>query len=75
MSPKFGFRDLTDKVKRLVESVKQVYRHITESFLNEYDPFDTKLDFLIEKIFGAVILYEQYFKKNHHDKSCRRAED
>ncbi|WP_342043333.1 hypothetical protein [Bacillus sp. OTU2372] len=66
MSPKFGLRDLTEKdventIYRLVESVVQVYRHITERFPNEYDPFDAKFDFSKKNIFGAVVLYEDSY--------------
>jgi hypothetical protein len=66
MAPRVSLRNLTEKdmehtIKRLVEAVIQVYRHITNRFPNEYYPFNEKAQFLRENIFGAVILFEDSF--------------
>jgi hypothetical protein len=66
MSPKLVLRDLKENdveitVNRLVKSVIQVYRHITQRFQTEYDPFDIKTDFLKENIFGVFVLHEDSY--------------
>ncbi|MDA1785045.1 hypothetical protein PDL07_20450 [Bacillus cereus] len=66
MSPRVSLRNLNDEdvehtVNRMVGAVKQVYEHITERFPNEYYPFDVKVDFLKENIFGVVILNEDSY--------------
>lgn len=66
MAPKISLRDLTETemqytIDRIVKSVVQVYRHITERFQEKYYPFTNKIEFLHENIFGAVILFEDSF--------------
>ncbi|OTY06050.1 hypothetical protein BK733_26790 [Bacillus thuringiensis serovar xiaguangiensis] len=66
MSPRVSLRNLNDKdvehtVNRMVDAVIQVYEHITERFPNEYYPFDVKIDYLKENIFGAVIFNEDSY--------------
>ncbi|PDZ74508.1 hypothetical protein CON58_06905 [Bacillus pseudomycoides] len=66
MSPRVSLRNLKEQdvehtVNRMVESVIQVYQHITERFQNEYYPFSVKVDFLKENIFGAVVLFEDSY--------------
>ncbi len=66
MSPRVSLRDLNEQdiehtVNRMVTAVIQVYEQITERFRNEYYPFDVKVDFLKENIFGAVILNEDSY--------------
>ncbi|WP_432359177.1 hypothetical protein [Sporosarcina sp. UB5] len=66
MSPRISLRNLGEEdvehtLNRIVESVVQVYRHITVRFQEEYYPFDLKVDFLRENIFGAVILFEDSY--------------
>lgn len=66
MAPKLSLRDLVGRdiertIDILADNVVQVYKHITERFKSEYDPFDKKIDFLKENIFGAVIFLEDSF--------------
>lgn len=66
MSPRVSLRNLTEKdiehtINRIVDSVIQVYQHITERFQKEYNPFNVEADFLKENIFGAVVLFEDSY--------------
>ncbi|WP_243550491.1 hypothetical protein [Priestia megaterium] len=66
MTPRVSLRDLTEKdvehtINRLVSSVIQVYKHITECFKTEYYPFEEEINFLKEDIFGAVVVFEDSF--------------
>ncbi|PFU42225.1 hypothetical protein COK86_13685 [Bacillus cereus] len=66
MSPRVSLRDLDEldvehTINRMVESVVQVYQHITERFQNEYYPFSVSNEFSKENIFGAVILFEDSY--------------
>ncbi|OTX80736.1 hypothetical protein BK726_02130 [Bacillus thuringiensis serovar londrina] len=66
MSPRASLRNLDEHdvehtIDRIVESVIQVYKHITERFQNEYYPFSGSIEFSKENIFGAVILFEDSY--------------
>ncbi|AWC28758.1 hypothetical protein [Bacillus cytotoxicus] len=70
MSPRISLRNLDEldidhTINRMVESVIQVYQHITERFQTEYYPFGVKEEFSKENIFGAVVLFEDsYIRRN-----------
>lgn len=67
MSPRVSLRNLTENdveytINRIVDSVIQVYQHITKRFQNEYNPFNNvEADLLKENIFGAVVLFEDSY--------------
>lgn len=70
MSPRISLRNLTEQdiehtINRIVESVIQVYKHISQRFQQEYNPFCVEVDYSKENIFGAVILFEDsYIRRN-----------
>ncbi|MGE6594056.1 hypothetical protein ACQKFU_32170 [Bacillus mycoides] len=66
MSPRASLRNLDEldvehTISRMVESVIQVYNHITERFQTEYYPFGVKAEFSKKNIFGAVVLFEDSY--------------
>ncbi|MGB6409429.1 MAG: hypothetical protein WBF39_18290, partial [Planococcus donghaensis] len=66
MAPRVSLRDLSKEavehtLNRFVESVVQVYRHITERLHKEYNPFSEVTNFEQKNIFGAVIIIEDSY--------------